>query len=42
VFQAAGGFALPTLWVGEVQLVGAQPQMRIEDAVEAAMARAGS
>jgi uncharacterized membrane protein/protein-disulfide isomerase len=41
-FQAAGGFALPTLWVGEVQLVGAQPQERIEDAVEAAMARAGS
>ena len=42
VFQAAGGYALPTLWVGEVQLVGAQPQERIEDAVEAAMARAGS
>jgi len=41
-FQAAGGFALPTLWVGEVQLVGAQPQERIEEAVAGAMARAGS
>ncbi|HEY5242147.1 MAG TPA: hypothetical protein VIJ22_11800 [Polyangiaceae bacterium] len=41
-FQAAGGFALPTLWVGEVQLVGAQPQERIEGAVAGAMARAGS
>ncbi|HEX3343436.1 MAG TPA: thioredoxin domain-containing protein, partial [Polyangiaceae bacterium] len=41
-FQAAGGFALPTLWVDEVPLVGAQPEERIEEAVTAAMARAGS
>ncbi|HEY3819516.1 MAG TPA: thioredoxin domain-containing protein [Polyangiaceae bacterium] len=41
-FQAAGGFALPTLWVGEVQLVGAQPQERIEEAVDRELARAGS
>jgi uncharacterized membrane protein/predicted DsbA family dithiol-disulfide isomerase len=41
-FQAAGGFALPTLWIGEVQIVGAQPQERIEEAFAGAMARAGS
>jgi predicted DsbA family dithiol-disulfide isomerase/uncharacterized membrane protein len=41
-FQAAGGFALPTLWIGEVQIVGAQPKERIEEALEGAMARAGS
>jgi protein-disulfide isomerase len=41
-FQAAGGFALPTLWIGEVQIVGAQPEERIEEAFQGAMARAGS
>ena len=41
-FQSAGGFALPTLWVGDVQLVGAQSQETIEEAFEGAMARAGS
>ena len=41
-FQAAGGFALPTLWIGEVQIVGAQPQERLEEAFEGALARAGS
>jgi len=41
-FQAAGGFALPTLWIGEVQVVGAQPQERIEEAFDRAMVRAGS
>jgi predicted DsbA family dithiol-disulfide isomerase/uncharacterized membrane protein len=41
-FQAAGGFALPTLWIGEVQVVGAQPKERIEEALDGAMARAGS
>jgi predicted DsbA family dithiol-disulfide isomerase/uncharacterized membrane protein len=41
-FQAAGGFALPTLWIGDVQIVGAQPKERLEEAVEGALARAGS
>ena len=41
-FQAAGGFALPTLWIGEVQIVGAQDKARLEEALDGAMARAGS
>jgi predicted DsbA family dithiol-disulfide isomerase len=41
-FQAAGGYALPTIWFGEVQLVGAQSRERIEAALSKAMARAGS
>jgi predicted DsbA family dithiol-disulfide isomerase len=41
-FQAADGYALPTLWIGEVQIVGAQPRERLEQALERAMARAGS
>jgi uncharacterized membrane protein/predicted DsbA family dithiol-disulfide isomerase len=41
-FQAAGGYALPTLWFGEVQLVGAQSRERLEQALASAMARAGS
>ncbi len=41
-FQAAGGYALPTLWIGDVQLVGAQPQERLEEAFEGALTRAGS
>jgi predicted DsbA family dithiol-disulfide isomerase/uncharacterized membrane protein len=41
-FEAAGGFALPTLWIGETSIVGAQPRERLEEALESAMARAGS
>jgi protein-disulfide isomerase/uncharacterized membrane protein len=41
-FQAAGGFALPTIWIDETQLVGAQPGDRIEEAVDAALSKAGS
>jgi protein-disulfide isomerase len=41
-FQAAGGFALPTLWVDEVQMVGAQPKEALQQALEEAVARAGS
>ena len=41
-FQAAGGFALPTLWIGDVQIVGAQPKERLQEALEGALARAGS
>lgn len=41
-FQSAGGFALPTLWVDETQLVGAQPGDRLEEALEKALSRVGS
>jgi predicted DsbA family dithiol-disulfide isomerase/uncharacterized membrane protein len=41
-FQAAGGFALPTLWIGETPVVGAQPRERLEEALRGALARAGS
>ncbi len=41
-FKAAGGFALPTLWIGDEQVVGAQPGEALEGAIERALARAGS
>jgi len=41
-FQAAGGFALPTLWIGESPIVGAQPREKLEEALQGALARAGS
>jgi predicted DsbA family dithiol-disulfide isomerase len=41
-FEAAGGFALPTLWIGETSIVGAQPRERLEEALEGALAGAGS
>jgi uncharacterized membrane protein/predicted DsbA family dithiol-disulfide isomerase len=40
-FKAAGGFALPTLWIGEVQLVGAQPAGALAVTLDRALARAG-
>jgi predicted DsbA family dithiol-disulfide isomerase/uncharacterized membrane protein len=41
-FQSAGGYALPTIWFGEDQVVGAQPKDRLEKALEDALRRAGS
>jgi predicted DsbA family dithiol-disulfide isomerase/uncharacterized membrane protein len=41
-FKAAGGFALPTIWIGERQLVGAQPREALEQAIDDALAHAGS
>ncbi len=41
-FQAAGGYALPTIWFGEQQVVGAQPVEALEKALDDAMAKAGS
>lgn len=41
VFKAAGGYALPTLWVDGQELVGSQPRSALEKAIEAALARAG-
>jgi uncharacterized membrane protein/predicted DsbA family dithiol-disulfide isomerase len=41
-FNAAGGYALPTLWIGEQELVGAQPREVMARALENALAHAGS
>jgi uncharacterized membrane protein/predicted DsbA family dithiol-disulfide isomerase len=41
-FKAAGGFALPTIWIGETRFVGAQSRDALEKALEQAIARAGS
>jgi uncharacterized membrane protein/predicted DsbA family dithiol-disulfide isomerase len=40
-FKAAGGVALPTLWIGEVQLVGAQPARTLTVTLDRALAHAG-
>ncbi len=42
VFQQAGGYALPTIWVNGEQLVGAQTHETLSKAIEGALARAGS
>ena len=41
-FQAAGGYALPTIWIGDRQIIGSQPREELEKALEAAMRGAGS
>jgi len=43
-FKAAGGYALPTLWIGAQQIVGAQPDQEqvLSRALDEAMTRAGS
>jgi predicted DsbA family dithiol-disulfide isomerase len=41
-FKAAGGIALPTLWIDGEELVGAQPHETLESTVDRALARAGS
>jgi predicted DsbA family dithiol-disulfide isomerase len=41
-FKEAGGFALPTIWIGNQQLVGAQSAATLATAIETALARAGS
>jgi predicted DsbA family dithiol-disulfide isomerase len=38
-FEAAGGYALPTIWVNSQQLVGSQSREVIEHSVEAALVR---
>jgi protein-disulfide isomerase len=42
VFKEAGGYALPTIWIGDQQLVGAQSAAALSTAIETALARAGS
>ena len=41
-FKAARGYALPTIWIDDTLLVGAQPRERLAEALHAALARAGS
>jgi uncharacterized membrane protein/predicted DsbA family dithiol-disulfide isomerase len=41
-FKAAGGYALPTIWIDDEELVGAQPREALAGAIERALARAGS
>jgi protein-disulfide isomerase len=41
-FHAAGGHALPTLWIGEQEIVGAQPKEALRKALEEALRRTGS
>jgi protein-disulfide isomerase len=41
-FKAAGGFALPTLWIDDGQLVGAQTRESLATAIGHALAHAGS
>jgi predicted DsbA family dithiol-disulfide isomerase/uncharacterized membrane protein len=40
-FKESGGYALPTIWIGERRLVGAQPREALAKALEQALARAG-
>jgi uncharacterized membrane protein/predicted DsbA family dithiol-disulfide isomerase len=41
-FKSAGGYALPTIWIDDEELVGAQPREALAGAIERALARAGS
>jgi protein-disulfide isomerase len=41
-FKAAGGFALPTLWIDDGELVGAQTHDALATAIRHALARTGS
>ncbi|MDP9002425.1 MAG: thioredoxin domain-containing protein [Myxococcota bacterium] len=41
-FKAAGGYALPTIWIDELELVGAQPRDILAHAIETARRRTGS
>jgi uncharacterized membrane protein/predicted DsbA family dithiol-disulfide isomerase len=38
-FKAAGGYALPTIWLDQRRLVGAQPQEALAGALDTALAR---
>lgn len=38
-FKAAGGYALPTIWIDQRKLVGAQPEEALAGALDAALAR---
>jgi uncharacterized membrane protein/predicted DsbA family dithiol-disulfide isomerase len=38
-FKESGGYALPTIWIGELPLVGAQPREALEEALGRGLAR---
>jgi len=40
-FKESGGYALPTIWIGDRRLVGAQPREALEQALQQALARVG-
>jgi len=40
VFKATGGYALPTIWIGDLEFVGEQPAEVLANALEGAVARA--
>ena len=42
MFRASGALGLPTIWIGDVKLEGAQPTESLEHAVDQALAKAGS
>jgi uncharacterized membrane protein/predicted DsbA family dithiol-disulfide isomerase len=42
VFNQAGGYALPTIWIDEHEVVGAQSREVLAEAIADALARAGS
>ena len=42
MFKAAGGRGLPTIWIGDEKIQGAQPGETMRRALDAALARAGS
>ena len=41
-FKAAGGYALPTIWIGPRELIGAQSSAVLAEALHDALAHAGS
>ena len=41
-FKAAGGYALPTLWIGQTPVIGAQPREELAKGVHEALAKLGS
>jgi len=41
-FKAAGGYALPTIWIDDTPLIGARPREEISTLVHAALGRRGS
>ena len=42
VFKASGGYALPTIWVNNDALIGAQSREELENAIDGALAHMGS
>jgi predicted DsbA family dithiol-disulfide isomerase len=41
-FKAAGGYALPTIWIDETPLIGARPRDEVAKVVHDALGKRGS